>query len=211
MRLLDITIDAGPDAAPAKIEAFVRGVRVAVDVAREAGLRRIRRDAAEQMRFPTDSELAAAIERLPAGDERSPRYRAERQLKARQWLRDEVFRGPPELWLDWFYRRGRKFDVGLRDGLRSPCDLSAPSPVDLTSDCAASIRGGSGPLASLVATTHRCRRASEEVDSPRRIASARSLLVAFMTGGPPQDRRRYARDRWSQWRRSPGTRGNLSN
>jgi hypothetical protein len=67
--LLDITAEVGADAPAARVEALVRGVGVAVDVARDADTRRIRRVAESQMRFPTDGELRAAIERFPSEDE----------------------------------------------------------------------------------------------------------------------------------------------
>lgn len=133
MRMLDITAEIGPGAPPARLEALVRGVRVAVDVARDADTKRIRRIAEEQMKFPTDGELQAAIERFPPGSELSPRYRAERQLEARERLREEVMHGPPELWFDWFYRRGRqrlgKLDFALRDAGFERLLSAAPIPI----------------------------------------------------------------------------------
>ena len=129
MQLLDITVEVGPAATPARLEALVRGIRVAVDVAREAEVRRIRRTIAEQMKFPTDSELREALNRLPSGDESSPRYRVERQLAARKRLREEVRHGPPDFW--WFYLHGREsseFDPVLRDAGYERLLFAAPTP-----------------------------------------------------------------------------------
>jgi hypothetical protein len=131
--LLDITAKIGPSVRPATLEALVRGVRVAVDVARDADTRRIRRIAQDQMRFPTDTELRDAIERFPSGSELGPRYRAQRQLEARERLREEVLHGPPEFWFDWFYRRGRqppgKLDVSLREAGYERLLSTAPIPI----------------------------------------------------------------------------------
>jgi hypothetical protein len=133
VRLLDITADIGPAAPPASLESLIRGIRVAVDVAREADLRSIRRGAVEQMKFPTDSELRDAIERFPQDDERSPHYRAQRQLEARQRFRDELGNAPPEIWFDWFYRRGRS-RLGKQDHVLSEAGFerllsAAPLPA----------------------------------------------------------------------------------
>jgi hypothetical protein len=81
------------------------------------------------MKYPTGSELLAAVERFAPGNEQSPRYRAERQLKARERLRDEVFRGPPELWFEWFYRRSRKLDSGLREAGFERLVSALPAPM----------------------------------------------------------------------------------
>jgi hypothetical protein len=56
------------------------------------------------MKFPTDQELRSALERLPAGDEQGPRYRAQQQLVAREASREEN-PYPPEYWRDYLYRR----------------------------------------------------------------------------------------------------------
>lgn len=105
MRLLDVTIDLGRGAAPADLEAIVRGLRVAVDVAHSAELRRLRRSISEQMKYPTDSELAQAAESREQGDEQSPAYRAKMQLDARRMLREDMRGGPPEWWFDPLYRK----------------------------------------------------------------------------------------------------------
>lgn len=107
MRLLDISADLGPGATPASLESLVRGIRVATDVARNADNRALRRAVTEQMKFPTDAELRAALETLAPGDERSPRFHVEMQLAARQRLRDEAQGMPPEIWFDDYFRRGR--------------------------------------------------------------------------------------------------------
>src|SRR6266849_3067665 len=73
MNVLEITVDLGPGASPVLVETLVRGVRVVADVGRDATLRRIRRAATEQMKFPTDDELVRAVERLPDGSELSVR------------------------------------------------------------------------------------------------------------------------------------------
>lgn len=107
-QLLDISTDLGPGATPAELEGVLRGIRVATDVARDAEIRRLRRTVTERMRYPTDNELRAAVETLPEGGETSPRYRAERQLAARQFAWREG-RFPPDLWIDYLYRfRERK-------------------------------------------------------------------------------------------------------
>lgn len=107
MNVLEITVDLGPGASPALVETLVRGVRVVADVGRDATLRRIRRAATEQMKFPTDDELARAAERLPDGSELSPRYRADNLRNARRNLAENAG-GPPELFFDYWYRRGRR-------------------------------------------------------------------------------------------------------
>lgn len=118
MRLLDISAELGRGASPATLEALVRGVRVAVDVARDADVRRVRRGVTEQMKFPTDSELRAAVERFAPGDEQSPGYRAERQIEARERLRDVLMGAPPEIWFDLLIRQWRRpfdFDYPFRE------------------------------------------------------------------------------------------------
>lgn len=114
MRLLDISVDLGPGASPAELEALVRGIRVATDVAHDAELRRIRRMVTEQMKFPTDAELADAAERLRQGDEQSPQYRARTQLDAREQLRNEFRGAPAEWWFENLYRRRGK--LGGKEG-----------------------------------------------------------------------------------------------
>jgi hypothetical protein len=99
--VIDITATLGPGATPSAIEAMVKAVRVATDVGRDAELRRIRRAATEQMKYPTDRELSSAIERLPRGAEESLRYRARQLLRARK----EAEEMPPELWWDRMFRR----------------------------------------------------------------------------------------------------------
>src|SRR4051794_38752900 len=80
VRVLDISVNLGASASPAQLESFVRGVRVAVDVGRDAELGRVRRTAAEQMKFPTDDELIAAGDR-PSQNEEGLAYRASRLLE----------------------------------------------------------------------------------------------------------------------------------
>jgi hypothetical protein len=106
MNVLEITVDLGPGASPVLVETLVRGVRVVADVGRDATLRRIRRAATEQMKFPTDDELVRAVERLPDGSELSPRYRANNLRNARRNLAENVGELPPDLFLDYWYRRG---------------------------------------------------------------------------------------------------------
>jgi len=108
MNVLEITVDLGPGASPALVETLVRGVRVVADVGKDATLRRIRRAATEQMKFPTDDELARAAERLPDGSELSPRYRADSLRNARRNLAENAGGLPPELFFDYWYRRGRR-------------------------------------------------------------------------------------------------------
>ena len=108
MRLLVITVDLGPGASPARLERLVRGIRVATDVGQDAELKQLRRAVTEQMKFPTDSELAQASERLsPEGAEDGPRYRARRHLDARRQIREDIRGGPPEWWFDYYYRLRR--------------------------------------------------------------------------------------------------------
>lgn len=85
MLVLDISVDLGPGASPAQLESVVRGIRVAVDVGREAELGRIRRTAAEQMKFPTDEELASITDRS-FQDNDGPAFRARRLLEVRASL-----------------------------------------------------------------------------------------------------------------------------
>ncbi len=115
MDVLEITVDLGPGASPVLVETLVRGVRVVSDVGRAATLRRIRRAATEQMKFPTDDELALAAERLPDGSELSPRYRADNLRRARRNLAENAREVPPELFFDYWYRRGRR--PGIPSGL----------------------------------------------------------------------------------------------
>ena len=121
MRVLDISTDLGPGTAPALLEGVVRGVRSATDVAHDAETRRVRRAVSERMKYPTDSELRGALDRLPRSDEQGPRYRAERQLAAREFLWREGRRFPPDLWFEYLYRR-------------SPCDAELSSSFQLLSD-----------------------------------------------------------------------------
>jgi hypothetical protein len=116
MNVLEITVDLGPGASPALVETLVRGVRVVADVGRDATLRRIRRAAIKQMKFPTDDELTSAIERLPEGDELSPRYRANNLRRTRRILAEEAGDLPPELSFDYWYRRRRR-PGGIPGGL----------------------------------------------------------------------------------------------
>ena len=108
MQLLDVTTDLGPGATPAHLEAIVKGLRVAADVARDAETIRIRRAITERMKYPTDDELRSAVDRLPEGDETGPRYHAVQQLRARDLVWQEGRGFPPELWFDYLYRN-RKF------------------------------------------------------------------------------------------------------
>jgi hypothetical protein len=107
MRLLEISANLGSGASPAELEEVVRGVRVAADVAYDAEVRRVRRASAERMKYPTDAELRNALERFPGDNERGPRYRAKRQLDARNFLRREGRRLLPDFWFDYFYEGSR--------------------------------------------------------------------------------------------------------
>jgi len=107
MNVLEITVDLGPGASPVLVETLVRGVRVVADVGRDATLRRIRRAATEQMKFPTDDELVRAAERLPDGSELGPRYRANNLRNARRILAEEFGDLPPARFIDDWYRRRR--------------------------------------------------------------------------------------------------------
>jgi hypothetical protein len=121
MQVLDISTDLGPSARPANLEALGRGIRVTSDVAQDAESRRVRRGASERMRYPTDTELRSALDRLPRGDEQSPRYRAKRQLAARDYLSVEGRRFPPDLWFEYFYRRNQR-DIELSSSFHALSD-----------------------------------------------------------------------------------------
>jgi hypothetical protein len=115
MLILDVSTKLGPGAALAQIEEVVRGVRVAADVAYDAEARRVRRAVSERMKYPTDTELQTALDRLPGGEE-GPRYRAQRQLAARKNLRRELEERPPWDW-PYFYRGRRGPDSRLFQSL----------------------------------------------------------------------------------------------
>lgn len=119
MLVLDILTDVGSGATPAQLEEIVRGVRVATDVAYDAEARRVRRAVSEQMKYPTDTELRSALDRLPEGSEQSPRYRAGRQLAARDFLQREG-RSPPEIWFE--YLNLRPGDAKLSSSFRAWSD-----------------------------------------------------------------------------------------
>lgn len=106
MLTLDISVDLGPGALPAEVEALVRAIRVATDVGLASERSRVRRIAAEQMKYPTDAELRDVLERLPPGDETGPQYRARRHLDARQRFAEDVGDFPPRLWDYWYRMRG---------------------------------------------------------------------------------------------------------
>jgi hypothetical protein len=104
MRVLDITVDLGRSTTPSQVEAMVRAVRVACGVGWDAELRRVRRAAMEQMKYPTDAELAAATQRLPHGDEGSPFYRAGELRRLRRRLAEM----PSELWWEYWTQAQRR-------------------------------------------------------------------------------------------------------
>ena len=61
------------------------------------------------MKYPTDEELASALDRLPEGDESSPQYQARRLLGARGRLREEGPRFPADFWFEyWHESSGRQ-------------------------------------------------------------------------------------------------------
>ncbi len=103
MEILRISLNLGPSGTPGELEALVRAIRVAVDVGTTATLSSVRRTAAERMKFPTDSELNAASERLPQGGEASMSYRAADFARTRARLQEEFGGFPPDYW----WRRGR--------------------------------------------------------------------------------------------------------
>lgn len=103
MEVLNIAVDLGAGASPVELETMVRGVRVATDIGREAQLRSVRRAATEQMKFPTDSELADATEQLPGQDEGLSR-RARQHLEARRELEATVSELPYRLWRGDLFR-----------------------------------------------------------------------------------------------------------
>ena len=95
-------MNIGPSATPAELEALVRAVRVAASVGTTATSSSLRRTASERMRFPTDSELYSASERLPSGSESSLAYRAADFARTRTRLQEEFGGLPP----DYLWRRG---------------------------------------------------------------------------------------------------------
>lgn len=113
MLVLEVSVNVGAGATPLQLEALVRAVRVATDVGRDTELRRVRRTALDQLRFPTDGELRDAMERLPDGDETGPRYRARRQLDARDLFFEEGMRLLPEIWWELRHRQRRTYDRRL--------------------------------------------------------------------------------------------------
>lgn len=80
----------------------MRAVRVAVDVGATATISSLRRTASQQMKFPTDSELYSASERLPQGSESSLANRASVFARTRTRLQKESGGFPA----DYFRRRG---------------------------------------------------------------------------------------------------------
>jgi hypothetical protein len=121
MQVLDISAELGPGTRPVNLEVLVRGIRVTSDVAHDAESRRVRRGVSERMKYPTDTELRSALDRLPGGDEQSPRYRAERQLAARDYLSSEGRRFPPDMWFEYFYRRNQR-DLEFSSSFRALSD-----------------------------------------------------------------------------------------
>jgi hypothetical protein len=67
MEVLEIVFNIGKSATPIQIEAAVKAVRVASDAGRDTVLRKVRRTAREQLKFPTGGELIELIERRPQG------------------------------------------------------------------------------------------------------------------------------------------------
>lgn len=106
MDLLRVGLDLGPAASPATLESVVRAVRVATEVGTAATLASLRRTATQRMRFPTDSELLSAMERLPGGldreDDRGLSHRARDFLNLRRNVRERISDYPP----DFFWHRG---------------------------------------------------------------------------------------------------------
>jgi hypothetical protein len=100
MQHLQVTVGLEPDAPLAHLEAMVKGLRVATDVAYQVETNRVRHLATEQMKFPTNEELFAALDRWQSeggeAHEGSPIYRAERQVNARKLLR-QTFSFPREV------------------------------------------------------------------------------------------------------------------
>lgn len=107
MEVLNISVDLGSGTLPIELETMVRGVRVATDLGREAQLRSVRLAAAEQMKFPTDSDLADATERLPGGGE-GLSGRARQHLEIRRELAELAPERPYLLWRGDYYRYVRE-------------------------------------------------------------------------------------------------------
>jgi hypothetical protein len=134
VELLDVRTDVGPGASPAHLEALLRGLRVATDVAYGAEVERIRRAATARMKFPTDQELRRALDRFRDGDENGPRARARSQLDARRFARKEGGRLPPGLWLEYWYgqdRPGDKQSPAFSHLARAGYDRVAGTPFPL--------------------------------------------------------------------------------
>lgn len=93
MDIVNVAAELGAGASPREVEMMVRAVRVATDLGRDAQLRSARRTALEQMKFPTDAELEAAVERLPGRGE-GLSGRAQEHLDVRRHM-DEVLPNRP--------------------------------------------------------------------------------------------------------------------
>lgn len=113
MEIVRISVNLGPSGTPGELEALVRAIRVAVDVGTAATLSAVRRTAAERMKFPTDSELYSASERLPGGSKTSESSRAADFARKRALLQSEFDQSPPDYW----WRRGRERLDAKRLGL----------------------------------------------------------------------------------------------
>ncbi len=132
MRILTISLDLGPLSSPERLEAAVRAVRVAASVGSSAERNRVRREAEGLMKWPTDSDLSSALERLSQGSEEGAHYQARRLLEARRRLREDAPRFPPEYWFEYWYEsqkgRGRMakwiegtgYERALASGLPTP-------------------------------------------------------------------------------------------
>ena len=106
MLVLDVSTDLGPAATLAELEEVIRSLRIAADVAYDAEVQRVRRTVTRRMKYPTNSELVSARDRFPEGDEEGPRYRARRQLAARDFLRREGSELPYDIpFVDQSWRR----------------------------------------------------------------------------------------------------------
>lgn len=87
MQNLDLRANMGPGASIGDIETMVRGLRVALDIGYAAAANRVRWDAEDQMKYPTDDELSAFVDQA-ASSSRLVGERAAAQLSARGVLRN---------------------------------------------------------------------------------------------------------------------------
>lgn len=164
MRVLTISLDLGPSVSPERLETVVRAVRVATNVGTSAERNRVRREAEGLMKWPTDSDLSAAVERLPEGSEDSPWYQARRLLEARRRLREEAPRFPPDFWFEYWYdsRKGRSRTAKWIEGTGYERALASGLPAPLMSGAAFNLDDLNPGLYRALVADHISRNSSDE-------------------------------------------------